>query len=709
MKRAVAVCTTVVAVWSASRAITEDAPVGGPAGAAKGRDIDGDPLPAGAIARLGTKRFRAGREAMGLAFADGGKALVQLTRDGWLQTFDPNSGRLLRERRVSKHDFGYESAAFGGGLVAASGWYTESVDEERQRAVNFVAAFDQATGGQKFETTTESGNRDRLALSPDGRTLAYGDRTLHLVDTSNGAELLNKDMAGGRIESLAFSPDGFLLAIGGPDRVLIWPWAAGGQPLAITIARRDPRSSPRWVDGLAFCPDGTMIAAGTPDSESRGVLLFDVASGKLMRNFAVPAVRYLKFSTLTFSPDGKLLAVQIDDLNSGGGVALWDVASGRLVHRLRGLFGDASCLKFSPDSRQLAASSSWYSTMCVWNVATGEPLSAGLSGHVRPPNTFRFLPGDKRLATSGDDETVRIWNLADSRQERVMQHVRNEHAWDCMIRGMDVSPDGKYVASSSCDDTVRVWDADTGREVYRLPGHGHYGGNRAVRFTPDGKQFASWGDDMRVYVWDVATGKAAQELRLQPAGMHLDFDLLSRGEPGAGLWGGCFSADASTLIVLFSDARRFSVRSGEELPKIDLKIGPGAGIAVSGDNRYLLETTWGVISYSNGQRLASKHPIELRSLTDGKSVAKVDVDGGNSGPVVFSPDGQLVAVSVIADHTRIELRKTPELSELARIDLPSRANAVEFSHSGKLLAASVADSTVLVWNLDDLAPTENQK
>ncbi len=398
------------------------APNSEPAGAAKGQDIDGDPLPAGAIARFGTKRFRAGVEPNGMTFADAGKTLVQITRDGRLKSFDPNSGRLVRERRISKHDFGNEPAAFGGGLVAACGFYTEAVDGERQRFVNFLAVFDQATGDQKFETKTESGNRARLALSPDGRTLAYGDRTLHLVDTSNGAELLNKDMAGGKIESLAFSPDGFILAIGGPDRVLIWPWAGGGQPLSIPIPH-DPRSSGRWLSAIAFSPDETTIAAGSPDSEAKGVLLFDVASGKMLRNYSVPGVHYWTFRTIAFSPDGKLLAANINDLNSGGGVALWDVATGKLISRLRGLFGDAYCLTFSPDRQQLAAACLWDSTMCVWNVATGQPLGADLAGHVRPPNTIRFLPGDRRLATAGDDGTVRIWNLADSRQVRMMEHA----------------------------------------------------------------------------------------------------------------------------------------------------------------------------------------------------------------------------------------------------------------------------------------------
>ena len=650
---------------------------------------------------------------MGLAFAEGGKTLVQLTRDGRLQAYDPTSGRLLRERRVSKHEFGNEAAAFGGGVVAGSGFYTESLEEDRQRFVNFLAVFDLATGAQKFETKTESGSRDRAALSPDGRTLAYGDRTLHIVDASSGAELFTKDMAGGRIESLAFSPDGFILGIGGPCRVLLWPWAGNAKPTTITITPRDARSSPRWIDGLAFSPDGTTIAVGGPDAEPKGLLLFDVASGKLLRDYAVPGVRSWRHSTVTFSPNGKLLAVQIDDLNSGGGVALWDVATGKLLQRLRGLFGDASCLTFSPDGRRLAASSKWYSTMCVWDVATGRPLNAGLPGHVRPPNTIRFLSGEERVATAGDDETVRIWNLSDSREERVMEHVRNEHAWDCMIRGMDASPDGKYVASSSCDDTVRVWQTATGKEVYRLPGHGHYGGNRDVRFTSDGKQLASWGDDMRIYFWDVATGKAVQELRVQPAGMNLDLEMLSRGEPGAGLWGGCFTGDASKLIVLFNEPRRFSARSGEELARLEFQSDPGSHIASSLDGRYVLITGWGrgrnIPLVGGGERVnvAETHPVALVGQTDGKTIKQIDVAGrGGVGTVSFSPDARLAAISVIDDPPRIELRRIPDLSEVTRIDLPSRAHAVEFSHSGKLLAASLSDTTVLVWELDQLPLTK---
>ncbi len=129
-----------------------------------------------------------------------------------------------------------------------------------------------------------------------------------------------------------------------------------------------------------------------------------------------------------------------------------------------------------------------------------------------------------------------------------------------------------------------MWEISSGRDVYRLPGHGNTGGNRAVRFTPDGKQFVSWGDDMRVYVWDVATGKAVQEFRAQPKEVPADTDsengIVGRGLPSR--LSGCFSPDGSTLFVMMNQIYRFSVARGEELPKLEAGGGAfsmGRGIA----------------------------------------------------------------------------------------------------------------------------------
>ena len=689
-----------------------------PAGAAKGQDIDGDPLPAGVVARLGTKRFRTDSSPVAMTYLADGKTLLQIAGRKWyggmssgaLQYRDPLSGRLLREKQFSDTPPELACVSVAGDVFATS----RSTLDAARNWINFLAVFDLPSSAQKMQMIVPGRGveHNHLALSPNGRTLALGERSLHLIDIASQKEIAQKDIVGGEITSLAFSPDGGKLAIGGPGMVLIWTWAANEKPVSIAIPH-DQQSSASRVAAVAFSPDGAAVAVGNNDNGSKGVLLYDAANGEMLRSLAVPGVTRWYFRTLEFSPNGKLLAANIED-NSGNGVALWDVATGKLVRRLFGLFGDAYYLAFSPDSRQLAAAGAWRATMCVWNLETFAPVGAELQGHDMPPNSIRFLPDDRQLATASDDYTIRVWNLVDSRQERAMRHVRQAGTYDSGIRAMDLSPDGKYIVSSSFDDTVRVWETATGRDIYRLPGHGHVGAHRAVRFTPDSKQFASWGDDMRVYLWDVATGKAVKEFVTQPAGVKASGPLDELRGPSSSLEAACFSSDASVLYMLLDGIRRFSVRTGEELPKIEAPGGTACRIAVSPDNRYVLWNVHGkfervALSNGIGSRMVTKnHPVELRSLPDGKIVTKLDLPGTWDDVIAFSPDGGLVALAVIDDRYSIELRKIPDLSEVSRIELPSRAWAVEFSHSGKLLAASISDSTVLVWDIDHLPPTKSR-
>ena len=312
-----------------------------------------------------------------------------------------------------------------------------------------------------------------------------------------------------------------------------------------------------------------------------------------MRTYLLPNVTLWYPKALSFSPDGKLLAVPIDDLNYGGGIALWDVATGQLVRRLKGLRGTANGIAFSSDGRWLTATSSLESpAMCVWDLATGEPQGADLPGHKGPPALLRFFNDDKQLATAGDDGTLRIWNLADSRQLRVIQHEPDSRGSMKRIRAMDVSPNGSYVATSSMDDSVRLWETATGKEIYRLPGHGRLGGWRALRFTPDSKQLISWGDDMHVYSWDVATGMAVNEYTLKPDGL----DVKAQRDGGAFLGGpimqiagGCgLSSDASTLYVSLNGFRLYSVATGREYSILDVHHAPGSQIVVSPDMQYVI-------------------------------------------------------------------------------------------------------------------------
>ena len=154
-------------------------------------------------------------------------------------------------------------------------------------------------------------------------------------------------------------------------------------------------------------------------------------------------------------------------------------------------------MAISHNGRWLAATDFVLRRRKVWDLATGEEMGREFIGHDGTVSGLAFSPDGRSVVTASDNGTVRILGFDSGKQQRVLHH-------EYWVRGMAVSPDGKWVASNSLDNTVRLWDAATGKEVYRLPGHGRMGGHRPVAFTPDSRRFYSWGDNnayLRAGTW----------------------------------------------------------------------------------------------------------------------------------------------------------------------------------------------------------------
>jgi hypothetical protein len=138
-------------------------------------------------------------------------------------------------------------------------------------------------------------------------------------------------------------------------------------------------------------------------------------------------------------------------------------------------------------------------------------------------------------------------------------------------------------------------------------------------------------------------------------------------------------------------------------------LSPIVGMAISPDNQYLLATGWGQGNQFQGDdgrdyhMPAKTYPVQLQSLVDYRVTAELELPGDYPGPIGFSRDSRTVALAVNNDEPHIDLRKIPDLAETGRIDLPCRALALEFSASDKLLAVSLADCTILICDLQDLA------
>jgi WD40 repeat protein len=657
-------------------------------------DLYGDPLPAGAVCRLGTVRYRQGGSRSRLHFLDEATVLAG-SESGEVHVWDLTTGR--RKKTVRTRGYLQAVAVSRDGVVLAA--LANKFDRAARMYNCSLALWDLKMGGVRRtiawrEPLTSSPTC--LAWTPDGTTLVTGGRNgrLRFWDVASGDEILSHELARDEVEDVAFSPDGKHLALAGRRGAYLWEWTSGAEPESLPGLERG-------AQGVAFSPDGKLLA--TSSDEDNGLRLWSVAARQVVqrirggRNYS---------PTVAFTPDGRRLAASAS--GNAGGVEVWDVASGRRA----GAFGGVrylSSLAVSPDGRWLAGAGQ--NVVNVFDLETGDPLHRRFTGHEEEIYELEFTPDGKSVVTSGMDPLARVW---DARTGRPLQALRHDKG---MVRALAASPDGKLLASSALDDTVAVWDRETGRRVFRLPGHGELGGRRNLRFTPDGGRFHSFGDDLFLRTWDVRTGKALAEHLLRPTGLKVTLDDIGVPEVSGGPFGGGpsldkgrFTGDAKHLLLQVGGAiHAMEVESGKELwryqPKFSLE-----DFAASPDGKWLATAEQETLPPppADPEKHVSRGSLRIVNLAPPHDlVREIELPGRYHRAPVFSPDSRLVVLGGRGQDDDDDPQYwiaawSVENGKLA-YRIPNSASnlfALAFAPDGKRLASSHGDTTALVWDLE---------
>jgi RNA polymerase sigma factor (sigma-70 family) len=605
----------------------------------------GGSLPTGAIARLGTTRWRHQQRISQVVYSVDGKVLASSSWDCTVRLRDAVTGvelqHLVVPQAVSSVAITSDGSYVAGGRMGATLHVWDRAGHEVLRT-------------EKLENTVLA-----VAFSPDDKLLAAGSGdVVHVWDVPSFQHRLALATPKDGVRSLRFSPDGRYLVGGAVRATCVWETATG----------EERHRLPEGGGGVAvrgFLPDGKALVTSSCEKDHKVVRLWDLQTGKEAGCCAPPAGWS---GALAVSRDGRLLAFGCDK----GTIVLCDRATMEQVRRLGPVEApeiEVISLAFAPDGKRLAAALSG-KTIHLWDVTTGVAVPQP-PGHQDEVRHVAVTPDGRSVLTGGADGAILVWDTA-------TRGPKGSWRQEGPVNGMSLSRDGKLLATTN-GDALCLWEVATGREVKRFAGHP---GADNVALSPDGTALASLGSkNHALRLWDIATGKERWKVFLPtPKGMNYGDSPLVFTADGKQLVSG--SADRMNSTFYFWDTA-----TGKQVRAVAQH---AAHLVLSADGKTLVT--------SSGEM--------IRLWDAATATERGSIRGG--GPVALSPDGRCLAwgdgwgkVHLVGLATGKERRALlgHETGAFEGSSFASGVTSLIFSPDGRTLYSGGGDTTVMAWDV----------
>lgn len=667
------------------------------------KDREGNPLPKGATARLGSLAFR-GPTLNGLTFSPDGQTLRAAA--GWyVLAWDADTGRPLPWKKLTPKGvdgMNGSRAIAGGRHVWVGGSPPKRIDEVGQLTV-VVSEFDGREvcrftySGQTFMPYHELASptwMTQAAVSPDGKSMVVWDdngKTLRAHSLGTGKQLHAQNVKT-EFPGIHIAADGKTVLFQEYTKPIRRCELLTGKELP---ALGMPMPMSAWIETTA---DGKVAVIRDryithdnperkPDLKKRQLTVWDLPGNK------EAGVLELSGTPLHYKCVGAdaLLAVAGDYRTDGlprYTVSRWNLATRKKDWEVPCPFAD--WLAVSPDGKRFVITDRSH-VAHLYDAATGR-RTAPLASHAGRVTWVGFSP-DGGTVTTADTSDVRTW-APDGKPTGVVTAPKLGHGppasdvlGECLVWPIP-GDDPK-------SNELVGWDRAKSAIGWRMPLEGTVP-DRV--YSHDGKRVVGSTWDAKAKRWDVAVYDG-------PAGKKLHAWAMSELEVGNKPWPVAFRADGKLLYVgcqagvvgydAATGKERCRVETGD-IPGDDLhKPSPlattadGSRIAIvtqDGDRKFLVRA----FETQSGRKLAS-HTLDLSPEHNGGAWYGMGVK--------FSPDGKRLAVCAGPGNT-VALCDAESDAKPHVIDSGmSRPTCSAFSPNGATLAVGYADGTTLLWDV----------